>query len=145
MPLKTTADESPTVNLTSMIDVLFLLIIFFMTGTKFAEMERKIGLKVPQIKNGQTLGAVSDRVSVSVYRDGSIKLDRDFVSLDELQVRLRDIVRRNPGLSVIVRGDAEGTLQNVANVLGVCRQAGVTDMGISVRLANQPTNSNSLR
>ena len=44
MPLKTHTDELPSMNLTSMLDVLFLLIIFFMAGTKFAEMERKIAL-----------------------------------------------------------------------------------------------------
>ena len=145
MPIKTTADEGPTLNLTSMIDVLFLLIIFFMTGTEFSEMERKIGLKVPQIANGKQLQQVNDRVSVSVYRDGTIKLDRDFVSLEELQLRLREMGRRNPSLSVIVRGDAEGTFQNVANVLGTCRQAGVTEMGITVRLANQPNSGGTLR
>jgi biopolymer transport protein ExbD len=143
MPLKTIADEGPTLNLTSMIDVLFLLIIFFMTGTKFSEMERKIGLKVPKIENGKNLEAAPDRVAVNVYRDGSIKIDREMVSLDELQIRLRDIARRNPSLTVIVRGDADASLQNVASVLGACRQAGVTDMGITVRLASQPTGTTS--
>jgi len=138
MPLKTSVDEQPALNLTSMIDVLFLLIIFFMTGTKFTEMERKIGLKVPQVENGKQLQAAPDRVAVNVYRDGSIKLGHESVSLAQLQIRLRELGRRNPVLSVMVRGDAEGPFQNVANVLGACRQAGVTDMGITVRLARQP-------
>ena len=42
MPLKTTIDELPTLNLTSMIDVLFLLIIFFMVGTEFTDMDRSL-------------------------------------------------------------------------------------------------------
>lgn len=137
MPLKTHVDDGPTLNLTSMIDVLFLLIIFFMTGTKFTELERKIGLKVPQIADGKQLPPAPERVAVNVYRDGSLTLDREVVSLEQLGQRLRDLNKQNPALSVIVRGDAEGTFQNVANVLAACRQAGVTDMGITVRLARQ--------
>lgn len=139
MPLKTQVDEGPTLNLTSMIDVLFLLIIFFMTGTKFTELERKIGLKVPQIADGSQLPPPPERVAVNVYRDGSLTIDREIVSLKQLSERLRDLNRRNPALSVIVRGDAEGAFQNVANVLAACRQAGITDMGITVRLAQNNT------
>ena len=40
MPLKTHQEQLPELNLTSMIDIVFLLIIFFMVGTKFAEIER---------------------------------------------------------------------------------------------------------
>ena len=49
MPLKLQHDETPALNLTSMIDVLFLLIIFFMVATKFDELERNIEVAVPQV------------------------------------------------------------------------------------------------
>jgi biopolymer transport protein ExbD len=48
MPLKTNLDEQPSINLTPMIDIVFLLIIFFMVGTKFVEMERKIAVQGPR-------------------------------------------------------------------------------------------------
>ena len=49
MPLKLQHDEAPALNLTSMIDVLFLLIIFFMVATKFDELERNIEVAVPEV------------------------------------------------------------------------------------------------
>ena len=49
MHLKTHADEMPALNLTSMIDVLFLLIIFFMVATRFEDAERDIAVKVPRV------------------------------------------------------------------------------------------------
>ena len=49
MPLKTHIDEQPSLNLTAMLDVMFLLIIFFMLGTRFVDDERRIGLKVPEV------------------------------------------------------------------------------------------------
>ena len=59
MPLKIQHDETPALNLTSMIDVLFLLIIFFMVATKFDELERNIQVAVPQdAPNGDAVPVV---------------------------------------------------------------------------------------
>ena len=137
MPLKTHIDEQPSLNLTPMIDVVFLLIIFFMVGTKFTELERKIALQVPQISDVATLTPVPEKRVINVYQDSRIALDGQFVTLDELVAQLRSARQQYEGLGVIVRGDADGAFQNVASVLGACRQAGVSDMGISVRLARK--------
>jgi biopolymer transport protein ExbD len=139
MPLKTYADEEPALNLTPMIDVLFLLIIFFMAGTKFTELERKIGLTLPQVSDGRQLPPAPDRVVVNVYRDGSLTLEREPVSLQQLSQRLKEWRQRNPALSVNVRGDGEGALRNVTEVLATCKSAGVYDVGISVLVSRQTT------
>jgi len=137
MPLRTHQDESPALNLTPMIDIVFLLIIFFMVGTKFAEWERKMTLKVPQVKNVGALAPAPEKRIINVYGDGRVTLDREFVSMEELESRLAAAREQYNELGVVVRGDAEGAFQNVASVLGVCRDAGITDMGISVRLAQK--------
>jgi biopolymer transport protein ExbD len=136
MPLKTHLDEPPTMNLTSMMDVLFLLIIFFMAGTKFTDMERKIGLSVPRVSDGGALTAAPEKKIVNVYQDGQITLDRQAVSLVELRDRLQAARRQYHGLGVVVRGDAAGQFQHVAQVLNACKQAGIAELAISVRLAN---------
>jgi biopolymer transport protein ExbD len=135
MPLKTHHDEVPTLNLTSMIDVVFLLIIFFMVGTKFADMERDIALQVPQVSEGGALTPAPEKRIVNVYRDGRITLDRQDVSLEQLEAQLAHARTEYAELGVIVRGDAEGPFQNVASALNACRQAGISELGISVRLA----------
>lgn len=134
MPLKISADEPPTLNLTSMIDVLFLLIIFFMAGTQFTELERNIALQVPQVAQGKNLAAATSRRTIGVHRDGQITLDRQLVTLEELSTRLAEQRRVNPRLTVTVRGDGEGAFQHVASVLAACRAVGVTDLGITVRV-----------
>lgn len=138
MPLKTTIDDPPSLNLTSMIDVLFLLIIFFMAGTQFTEMERNIALQVPQVSDIKELPTAPQRHVISVYRGGQVSLDREPVTLDQLTERLTTQRNSNPRLSVLVRGDGEGTFQNVAAVLAACREAGISDLGISVRIAQRP-------
>lgn len=135
MPLKTNLNEQPSVNMTPMIDIVFLLIIFFMVGTKFVEMERKIAVQVPAVRDAQTLTPAPEKRTINVYRDGQISLDRQPVTLEQLTGELTAARQQYADLGVIVRGDAEGAFQNVASVLNACRQAGVAEMGISVRMA----------
>jgi len=133
MPLKTHVDEQPTLNLTPMIDIVFLLIIFFMVGTKFSELERKIGLEVPEVAGAEALTAAPEPKVVNVYRDGRITLDRAPITLEELTQTLAAAREQYADLGVLVRGDATGQYQPVAEVLNACKQAGVRELGISVR------------
>jgi biopolymer transport protein ExbD len=135
MPLKVQLDETPTLNLTSMIDVLFLLIIFFMVATKFDEMERNIQVTVPQVSQADEGPTPPQPLVVSVKADGGIELDGDDVTRDELIARLKSTLSAGGSPSVIIRGDAKCAFENVASVLAACRQAGVAELGITVRLA----------
>ena len=137
MPLKTYADEAPSLNLTSMVDVLFCLILFFMAASKFTELERKIGLQVPEVSDRGALTEAPEKKTINVYRDGVIELDKKAVrSLQELTDRLADARRQDPDVGVMIRGDGEGRFQRVAEALNACKQAGISELGISVKLAN---------
>lgn len=133
-------DEIPTLNLTSMIDVLFLLIIFFMVGTKFVEADRQIELKLPQVKAGGALTAAPEKKVISVYQDGQITLDRKNVTLEELSARLAAARSQYKALGVLVRGDGSAPFQRIAHVLNACKQAGISDLAISVEIAKAEKN-----
>ena len=136
MPIKTSSlDEMPPLNLTSMIDVLFLLIIFFMLGTRFIEDDRRIALEVPRVGQHQHLGPVLAKKSVMIERNGTIVFENKNVTLAELTARLAAARKINPKLGVIVRGDAGASFQLVAGVLAACKDAGVADLGVSVKVA----------
>jgi biopolymer transport protein ExbD len=143
MPLKTHLDDEPTLNLTAMLDVMFLLIIFFMLGTKFVEdEERNIKLNVPVVvdSRGMLVRGPARRV-VNVDRQGNITLGNDPqqtpLSLDELAAQLRaaqnEYQKERVDLGVLVRSDAENKIQRVAEVLTACKQAGIKDLNLTVR------------
>jgi biopolymer transport protein ExbD len=134
MPLKTNRDEQPTLNLTPMIDIVFLLIIFFMVGTKFTELERKLSVQPPLVANAAPLTVGPQKKIVDVFRDGRIALDRQEVSLSELVARLVAARAEYQDLGVLIRGDGEGPFQNVASVLSACHEAEISKTAISVRL-----------
>jgi biopolymer transport protein ExbD len=135
MPLRSQSEEMPVLNLTSMIDVLFLLIIFFVVGTRFIEAERQIELKLPQVAPSDTLTAAPEKKLVNVYRDGQITLERKGVSLDELREQLAAARGQYRALGVLVRGDGAVPFERVANVLNACKQAGIAELAISVEIA----------
>jgi biopolymer transport protein ExbD len=136
MPLKTHQDELPALNLTPMIDVVFLLIIFFMVGAKFAD-ERDIKLHVPAVGQASPNQNLGERRVINVMRDGRILLNDNEVTLTELTNQLQTERQHASQLSVAVRGDADGAFQNVASVLSACRAAGIGDMAISVRITRR--------
>jgi biopolymer transport protein ExbD len=135
MSFRNQPEEMPTLNLTSMIDVLFLLIIFFVVGTKFVESEKQIELKLPQVAANSTLSTPPEKKIVSVFRDGQIHFDGKQVSLDELASRLAAARAQYQALGVLVRGDGAANFERVANVLSACKKAGIADLSISVEVA----------
>ena len=137
MPLKTYQDELPPINLTPMIDVVFNLIIFFMVSSSFADAEKQVDLTVPQVADSGALRATSARKTINVHRDGRITLDGRSATLSELTSRLAAERRQNVHLNVVLRGDADCPLQHVAGVFTACRKAGVSEMGIAVKLGTK--------
>lgn len=139
MPLKTQTDELPSLNLTPMIDVVFLLIIFFMAASKFAEVEADIELQLPEVAAAGPMTSAPKQRTVSVERDGTVNLDGDVVSLDELTSRLASAQSEYSQLSVVIRGDAKCDFQHVAAALSACKYANISELGITVKLAQDST------
>ena len=133
--MKITQEELPALNMTPMIDIVFLLIIFFMVGTKFTELERKIALDVPRINDAGPLAPAPTKRVINVHRDGRIELDGTTLDLQQLTAQLAAARQEYADVGVVVRGDAQGTFQHVAEVLGACRRAGISELGITVRVA----------
>jgi biopolymer transport protein ExbD len=135
MPLKVQAEDQPSINLTPMIDIVFLLIIFFMVGTKFSELterERDIALTVPKVNEANALTAAPSNRVIDIFADGRIELDRQPVSLEGLQRELETARKQYPKLGVVIRGDANSRYQNIATVMATCRRAEIADLNIRV-------------
>ncbi len=131
MPLKTsTSEELPSVNMTPMIDVVFLLIIFFMVGTQFTESERQIDIKLPAAGNLKAMLATPDRREVVISPEGQAYLDGQPVSIQQLSERLQDMRLRYPDLTVAVRADGEAKQKHVVPVYGAIQAAGVTHTAV---------------
>ena len=131
MALRTTNfEELPNVNLTPMIDVVFLLIIFFMVGTQFTDPERQIDIRLPGSGNLQAMVAAPDRREVSVDNAGIAYLDGQQVSIEQLTQRLKELRKQYPDLAVAVRADADAMHKFVFAAYEAIQSAGVTNTAV---------------
>jgi len=134
MPLKSLPVEEPTLNLTPMIDIVFLLIIFFMVGTQFAEMERSIDVQLPTVSSLTPLTGVPDAKVVDIKQNGIIEYEGTEVTLESLQTTLEQAQANYTAQAVILRGDNRCAYQQIMNVIAVCKRAKIS----SISLANKP-------
>ena len=137
MPLKTAAIEEPDLNLTPMIDIVFLLIIFFMVGTRFTDLEREFDVQLPTVSDAPPLTSLPDEIVVNVQKSGTLQVDGKQRSLKELETDLIAARKRYADQTVVVRADGDGRFQNVADVLGVCNRAGVKRIKVAMRLKTE--------
>jgi biopolymer transport protein ExbD len=137
MPLKLQNHDRTALDLTPMIDVVFLLIIFFMVATKFSEMERDIDLQLPEVAPATPMTSMPTRREVSVQANGQTQLDGQPVSLIQLTAQLDAARREYSTLGVVIRGDAACPFQHVAAALTACKDAHISELGITVRIAGK--------
>jgi len=135
MPLKIQRDDQTSINLTPMIDIVFLLIIFFMVGSRFSDLnqtERDISLRVPQVQSAQALTNTPSKRVINVYNDGRITLDQKLVTLPELEDELATARQQYQKLGVVVRGARESEFDQVAQVIATCERVKIRDLSIAV-------------
>ncbi len=134
MPFKQQQIEEPGLNLTPMIDIVLLLVIFFMVGTQFTEAERQYEIELPTVSAAQPLTGLPDELVVNVARDGRMFLGSQELSFDEIQQALQDAKARYDDQAVLIRGDGQVAYQYVMDVLAVCQRHGITNVSLANRM-----------
>ena len=135
MPLKTaeTLDE-PNLNLTPMIDIVFLLIIFFMVGTQFTQLERQYDIQLPTVSLAQPLTSLPDEIVINIRGDGTILVDDQERTLKQLETQLQTAKRNYADQVVLIRGQGSGPYQNIMDVLAACERAKIKKISLANRL-----------
>ena len=139
MPLKLNQDELPTINLTSMIDVLFLLIIFFMVVTRFTENELNIKINLAKVApNGAMLQGPPSKL-VYIAADGTIQYENQRVTSEQLASLLSQAVKNYPETSVQVRPDAAAQWEPIASTYMAIKKSGARLDGFANASVQMPT------
>jgi biopolymer transport protein ExbD len=134
MPLKTEPLEEPKLILTPVIDIMMLLLVFFMVATEFANDERRYDISLPTASDVAAVAGLPDPATVGVTAAGEVFLQGRPVAVAELEAKLTAMRKNYPGQAVLIRGDGAASYQRVMDVLAAVKRAGVT----GVSLANRP-------
>ena len=121
----------PGIQLAPLVDVLLLLLIFFLLTWNAARNENELDVKVPKASAAREKTAPIGDVVVNVKSDGNVIVNRRTLTTDELTELLKGLVQLNPEQAVVIRGDETGAYRNIVNVLNVCTQAGVTNVAFA--------------
>lgn len=121
-------------NLTPLIDVVFLLLIFFLVATQFAEEDRELNVKLPTASAAKPLIMKPNDLEVSIDAQGNYFLGTgQKLTADEMRAALGDAAVNNPlRQSVIIRADRNCPWNAVAQAMNYCYQAGLRDVKTSV-------------
>ena len=113
-----------------MIDVVFLLLIFFMVATTFVDREKELDVDLPTAESGEQPQKEPDEILINLLADGRLVIDGQEVTREELDPILEHAARRNAETPVTIRGDRDAVLDRLVTVMDACRLAGLSNLGV---------------
>jgi len=122
----------PEVQISPLIDVIFLLLIFYAVTTQFVTDER-LKLDLPEAKTAEAAGQTEEQrpPEVKVAADGTVFIDDRVVPQEELEARMRELVENAPDKQIILKGDRGADYGVVVLVLDTARSVGAAGVQMS--------------
>jgi len=115
-----------------MVDVLLVLLCFFILTWSFARREMELKVKVPSAENGEQPNMEVNQTVVNIRADGTIVMNAKEISIEDFRDRVTALAQVNPDYSIILRGDENTPYRNIARVLDVCHGAGIWNYALPV-------------
>jgi len=135
------AKAPPTVsdiNVTPLVDVMLVLLIIFMVITPM--LQKNISVDLARAANPRAMpdDDREDAIEVAVTRDGKVALKKDFMGLDEITAKVRDMISGRLDKTVYVRADARAKYGDVTKAVDAVRAAGVEQLGLITAQLERP-------
>jgi len=132
MRFRSENEENFSFDLTPLVDVVFLLLIFFMVSTVFVDFKRQMDISLPSSKSSVP-SEVKEPVKVELTVDKQIFLNGEKVTLEEFESALSKIsVSKNN--AAVIRADKNLPYGNVIKIMGILQSAKILDIGVAVKL-----------
>ena len=124
IPKKKEDDIEP--NMSPMIDMVFLLLIFFIVAAQIIDEKPKV--LIPSAINAKAPEDSKNRLMITITDDEKYFIRQNLVSFEELQKYLADEVNKNPKLRVLIRADQDLKYKVSEKVMNICADAGANDL-----------------
>jgi len=142
MRIKIAAEEEDQLNMTPLIDMVFLLLIFFLVATTIAQEEREMQLQLPDTSAVAPISAPPKQLIVNIMQDGTLKVSGRAFAKEELTATLRTMAKDEPQREVLIRADRESLHKYFADVAQLCREAGINELKIGYLFSGDPNQKN---
>jgi len=129
--------ERTGIQLAPMIDVVFLLLIFFIVLWNYARFETEIDISVPAASAGENPERTIGEIVVNVKKEGQIIIEGVEKTETETLEMFNNIVAAYPDQALILRGDKEASFDHIVKVLNLCKKANIWNISFAT---SQPEN-----
>ncbi len=117
-------------NMMPLIDIIFLLLIFFLLASNFEQQERNLPVLLPEVAEAQPLAATRDLV-VNITAEGKYVVAQQKYSEGQLAALLEQARRNNPHQAVLIRGDGRAAWKYGVRVMGLCNKAQIANYRVA--------------
>lgn len=121
----------PVLPLAAMVDVLFLLLIFFMTASVFREQELQIDVALPAADTAAPGEQGGTQVVISLTEDGRVFLGARELTEQELALTLAQLAQQYPDEAVVIRGDQLSKYGQAVHLMDLAKDAGFTNVTLA--------------
>ena len=121
----------PSFQMTSVMDVIFLLLCFFITTSVFSQWEYEIDITLPTAQSGKVPDRLPGEIIINIAKDGRVSINQQDITLDALKTRLDRLSKYFPGQPVVLRADKETRYDNLIKVIDTCRKADIWNFSMA--------------
>jgi biopolymer transport protein ExbD len=119
--------RAPSIIIVSLVDILTILLIFFVVSTTFKKDQPEVQINLPDSKTAQSAPAEMDHALVSVDQSDEVKLDGKAIQVEELEAAVRALpdTRRS---SLALQADRKASFGTIVKVMDALKLAGVKNL-----------------
>ena len=125
--------EPASMQLAPMIDIVFLLLIFFIVTWQYTRSETELSVKVPTAEEGVQKSRARGEIIISVLADGTIRIEGNSVNFAQLRDKLTAIAKQFKNQPVRIRGDGGVSYQRIVEVIDTCQKAGIWNISFATQ------------
>ena len=112
-------------SMTPLIDVVFLLLIFFLVASRLSQEDRELDIPLPSAANAMPMTAEPQEMIVNIDQSGAIVVNNQVLSSQQFEALLLQSLADNPlGQSILIRADRRVSLQTPVSVMDICLKSG---------------------
>ena len=130
MAVRYEEEEKPEVQLTSMMDCIFLMLIFFLVSSQLKKVEKELPIELPRANTTRDVKSTPDLITVSVNAKGELFVNSKPVGDAGLKNALANAAKENPDRRIRINGDVFAPFRSIVQVLDTCQGEGLTVVGI---------------
>ncbi len=128
---KRIVENQPGFQMAPMIDIVFLLLIFFIAASVYSQWESKLGIKVPTAKSAEERPRFPGEAIINIDANGKYYLNSIEFTPGRLKTVLAKLAETYPGQPVVVRADKRAPCRYLIQVIDICAQTDIGDISFA--------------